>query len=613
MSERKPIGEILVSTGDIDDKDLSEALSSQQSLHARVGEILLSSNKVSPQRFYNEIANQHDLPFVDLEETPPDSHLVAYEELMYYQSYRCIPWKLQNGRMVIACTELTARLQHWARHFYHKEVTFVVTTPRDIRRSIEKIFGQDISLETRTKLLNINPSLSAYTTLTKTQRFILIGLLALSFAALWFEPRLTLIYTLTFVNCFYFATIIFKFLLLFRRKDSVNIDDATLESLSDGDLPIYTILAPMYKEEASIPNLLEAIRNLNYPKTKLDVKLVVEEDDEMTINAIKALKPEPYFDIIRVPPSEPRTKPKACNYALAFAKGDIVTIYDVEDQPEPNQLKKVVAAYKQCDPSVICFQARLNYFNWNESMITKLFAIEYSSLFDIMLPGLDRLKIPIPLGGTSNHINLRRLRDLGDWDPYNVTEDADLGMRLAVNGFRTEVLDSVTLEEAPITFIPWLKQRTRWIKGYMQTWLVYMRNPGILHKALKTKGFIGFQLFIGGPCFVFVFSPLLWVLAGVWIAGYIPMDDVPPWLYQSCYAVLFLGIFCHLIYALAAAKKWSHSWRSTSIAPAILMFPFYWLLHSIASLRALWQLVFKPHYWDKTTHGVTRINAHNNG
>lgn len=598
----KKLGELLVERGDITAENLENALKQQSKFQERLGHILTSLNKLHPLQLYQAIATQASLSFVDLQHEPPDANLSDYHELEYYLSHRCIPWRLVKGDMVIACCEPTDKLRHWAQQFYHEKVRFVICTPRDLLAAIDQLFSADIDEDTRTRLLKSSPHLSAHQTLHPKQATSLVGLLVLIAAALLLAPVTSVITLLLLMNGFYLATIGLKAVLYLAARSH----PPRAPSLANQDpacLPVYTVLVPLYQEAENITNLLNAIRLLDYPKTRLDVKLVVEADDTTTIDAIKAAQPEPWFEIIRVPYSLPRTKPKACNYALTFAKGDIVTIYDVEDRPATNQLKLAVEAFRQAPDHVICLQARLNYYNRDENWLTRFFAIEYALLFDWMLPGLQALHLPIPLGGTSNHINLKKIREIGEWDPYNVTEDADLGIRLAMMGYRTQILDSLTQEEAPITIRAWIKQRSRWIKGYMQTWLVHMRKPAALYKQLGPRGFWGFQLFIGSPCLVFLTAPFLWVISGIWAAGYTPSASFPAWMLPFCLAVLVIGFICHILLAFVAIRPW----KSAPMRFFAVLFPFYWFWHSVASLRALWQLIHHPHLWDKTTHGVSRL------
>ncbi|MGH7057380.1 MAG: glycosyltransferase family 2 protein, partial [Acetobacteraceae bacterium] len=312
---------------------------------------------------------------------------------------------------------------------------------------------------------------------------------------------------------------------------------------------------------------------------------------------------EDLFEIIRVPESYPKTKPKACNYAFRFARGDYTVIFDAEDIPEPDQLRKVVALFRASGPEVACIQARLNYFNWNDNFLTRMFTLEYSHWFDYLLPGLHLLRIPIPLGGTSNHFRTKVLQELGGWDPYNVTEDADLGIRLTEAGYRVAVVNSTTFEEATGRLPSWINQRSRWIKGYMQTWLVHMRHPVSLYKRLGFVGFTGFHLFIGFPPFTALINPLLW-------ATFVVSLLIGPSRVAALFPapVLILAVFDLLIgnamsiyFNLVAVAK--RQWFG--LVPWGMLAPLYWALHSIAAYKALAQLIHNPHYWEKTTHGTS--------
>lgn len=237
--------------------------------------------------------------------------------------------------------------------------------------------------------------------------------------------------------------------------------------MQDADLPTYTVLVPLYREARVVPALLAHLASLDYPASKLEVLLLVEEDDHETLAAVQAAKPPAYFTLLTLPPGQPRTKPKALNVGLLFARGEFLVVYDAEDRPEPDQLKKAVVAFRKGSEHLTCVQAALNYYNREENSLTRLFAMEYAHWFDYLLPGLFQLGLPMPLGGTSNHFRTERLRQLGGWDPFNVTEDADLGLRMAGRGLTVAVLNSTTWEEAPHHLTAWIRQRSRWIKGYM--------------------------------------------------------------------------------------------------------------------------------------------------
>jgi len=231
-------------------------------------------------------------------------------------------------------------------------------------------------------------------------------------------------------------------------------------------LPIYTLIVPLYREAAVVPRLIAALRRLDYPPEKLDVKIVLEEDDHETRAAVEKLALTAPFEIVVPPNAGPRTKPKALAATLPFARGSYVAVYDAEDEPDPRQLRDALVAFA-ADPGLACVQAKLTIDNVHDGWLSRHFAAEYAGLFEVFLPALAKAGLPLPLGGTSNNFRTDILRNVGGWDPFNVTEDADLGMRLARFGYRTGTVDSLTWEEAPIGYRQWLHQRMRWFKGWL--------------------------------------------------------------------------------------------------------------------------------------------------
>lgn len=409
--------------------------------------------------------------------------------------------------------------------------------------------------------------------------------------------------TFIFVHVFYMANVMFKLILVITgavQKHVSQREEVLVPVLSDAELPVYTVLVPLFKEAKIVTHLVEAIRQMDYPKDRLDVKLIVEEADQETIDAIHALHCEPYFEVIVVPYSLPQTKPKACNYALQFAKGEYVTIYDAEDMPEKSQLRRVAALFRYHPPRVACIQAKLNYYNRDANLLTRMFAYEYGIWFEYMLRGLEAMRVPVPLGGTSNHIRRDVLEQLHGWDPHNVTEDADLGIRMARFGYEVKVVDSLTEEEAVMSWPAWLRQRTRWIKGYMQTYLVHMRDPVALYRSIGLPGFAGFQLFVGAPALLFLLGPVMWGswlvlgLGGAWLG-----INLPEWVRMVAMGNLWIGFGLGIVLPLwiCVLFRW---WSGLFYC---IIYPFYWIGHSIASFRAVWQLFTRPYYWDKTEHG----------
>ena len=371
------------------------------------------------------------------------------------------------------------------------------------------------------------------------------------------------------------------------------------KTFSDDQLPVYTIIVALYREAAAVKDLVAALRRLNYPKEKLDIKLVLEADDHETRARLEAMRLTAPFELIIAPAVAPRTKPKALNAALPFARGSFVVVYDAEDRPEPNQLRHALEAFSADDDRLACAQARLTIDNTTDSWLARLFTAEYAGLFDVFLPSLATWRLPLPLGGSSNHFRTDVLRRIGAWDPYNVTEDADLGMRLARFGYRTTVITSTTYEEAPARLHPWLKQRTRWFKGWMQTWLVHMRAPHQLMRALGPAGFAVFQLVVGGTVLAALVHPLFVIelLWGMITAGSVEISKFSIGFHA---VALTTGYFASAILALMGLARR----RLLDCAWVLLLMPFYWLLLSLAAWRALDQLVRDPYRWEKTEHGL---------
>jgi cellulose synthase/poly-beta-1,6-N-acetylglucosamine synthase-like glycosyltransferase len=352
--------------------------------------------------------------------------------------------------------------------------------------------------------------------------------------------------------------------------------------------------------------------NLNYPKNKLDIKILMEEKDEETINEakllglfgspkkmVKGIPREEYtdflklFDPIIVPSAKITIKPRACNDGLIPAKGELIVIYDAEDKPDPDQLRKAAIVFLRSSKDIICLQSKLTIYNADENVLTKWYSIEYANWFEFYLQGLDWVEAPIPLGGTSNHFRKKSLDELGRWDPYNVTEDADIGIRLARQKMKTEMINSYTYEEAPVEVKSWIRQRSRWYKGHLQTYLVHKRHPGGLFKDLGVEGFLKLQLTFGADVFIPIINPVLWILTAASFLLPINLSRLnPSYLQYICLFNLVAGNASYLsIYVISCVKL-----KKYRYAPYALLMPLYWVLHSIASWRGLIQLIKNPFY-----------------
>ncbi|MFN8972175.1 MAG: glycosyltransferase family 2 protein [Alphaproteobacteria bacterium] len=601
----KRLGDILSSRSSRHRAGIERALLLQQSSRGRLGDILSRYGLISGREIATAIAEQTGLPVVWLDAEPPDAALFTSRDLIHYRARNILPWRRIDGVLTLATSDPSAALNEWLTAHYGEPVALVVTSPRDIRRTIRQLGRSAINRQAIFSLKRQTPNLSAARTVTRPQLVRLVVALALIGAGIALAPQGDVWFALIVAtNLFYLTTLIFKLYLYFVwRSLPKPIADPT--RIEECDLPLYAILVPLYHESApTIRQILRAIATLEYPPYLLEVKIICEEDDADTIQAVKDAAPPEYCDLVLVPASAPRTKPKACNVALADVTAEFVVIFDAEDIPAADQLKKAVSRFRELPLDVACLQAPLNYYNRDENLLTRLFSIEYGSLFGQMLPALQALAIPMPLGGTSNHLRTAALRKVGGWDAFNVTEDADLGIRLSYFGYRTEMLDSLTLEEAPITFRAWFKQRARWIKGYLQTWLVYTRDTRDLKKRLGRVGYYGFHFFIGAPALTFLLAPFFWVIFFISLLGLFP-TMLLPWVLTLCILSLCGGIVSHWLFARTTIR--AQGWMGSKIRQAGWYYPFYWLLHSIAAVKALSDLALRPHHWEKTRHGVSKL------
>ncbi len=377
--------------------------------------------------------------------------------------------------------------------------------------------------------------------------------------------------------------------------------------MDDASLPVYTILVALYREAEVLPGLMRALTAVDYPAAKLQILLALESDDLETRRVADALDLPGNVTVVIVPDRGPRTKPKALNYALGLARGEFVVVYDAEDLPQPDQLRRAHALFQAAGPGLACVQAQLDIHNAESNWLTRQFALEYAALFAAILPALERLGVPIPLGGTSNHFRADVLSRIGAWDPYNVTEDADLGFRIAREGLGTATLASSTWEEAPEHFGNWFRQRTRWLKGWMQTYLVHNREPRRVLSQLGWKRWLGLHMLMGSILLSTLVHPWGYVLLLADWANERLFDEasspVQQWLWWIAALNLGLGYASAMMLgALAAVHK-----GRPGLAKHSLLTPLYWLLISCASYRAIFQLVRSPYLWEKTTHGMSQI------
>lgn len=449
--------------------------------------------------------------------------------------------------------------------------------------------------------------LSAMVSLTFWQKTVIAGLIALLLFGIATSAFQTAIVFTTIISSIYFIDVFFNLFIIMKSlhqppEMTVGLDE--LHATPDTELPMYTILCPLYKEAAVLPQFVESMNAMDWPKEKLDILLLLEADDKESIEMAQRMNLPEQYRILIVPDSQPKTKPKACNFGLSYAQGEYIVVYDAEDKPDPYQLKKAYLAFRHAKANIVCMQAKLNYYNPHDNLLTRLFTAEYSLWFDVVLPGLQSIQTTIPLGGTSNHFRTKQLLELHGWDPFNVTEDADLGARLFTHGYKTAIIDSTTLEEANSSVKNWFRQRSRWIKGYIQTYFVHFRDPITFAKKYGKHALL-FQLIVGGKIAFMLINPLLWAITISYFALYeivgptIESIYPAPVFYMAVISLVF-GNFIYLYnYMIGVAKR--GQWE---LIRYVFLIPAYWIMISVSAGIALVQFFVKPYYWEKTIHGL---------
>jgi cellulose synthase/poly-beta-1,6-N-acetylglucosamine synthase-like glycosyltransferase len=489
---------------------------------------------------------------------------------------------------------------HWLRTAPAARPRIRVTTPTAIRAALVAAHARRLAADAVGRLAKIRAAFSARQVATAGQMAGALLLALMLGAAGYLAPMATLFAVNSAGAGFFFSVSALRFIA--AGQSMLPLPEAETDAAQTEDLPTYTILVPLHDEAAVLPELVAALHDIDWPADRLDIKLLLEEGDAATIAAARFAAPGAPFEILTIPPVGPLTKPKALAFALPLARGDFVTVYDAEDRPHRQQLREAWAAFCAAPDRLACLQSPLVIDNAGASWLSLSFAIEYAALFDGLLPALAALGMPLPLGGTSNHFRREALEAVGGWDPFNVTEDADLGLRLARYGYGSATLTLPTYEDAPDRLAPWLRQRTRWYKGWLQTWLVHTRNPLRLAQELGWRGMLGFAV----VCTGLIVSSLVYP---IYLATLVVMitDPLSLWGHRGIVAAavvamnLFNLVAGYVAMGLLAGRSLNRRGRAIKTR-GLLLLPVYWLLMSLASYRAIFELVMRPHHWAKTPH-----------
>lgn len=570
---------------------------------------LLASGSISEDIYYEALAELLDIPFLDRldpaeVEDLPDADTQLVDPTVVRLRHPSRP----PTTAIVPSAERLGYLGERLAQSPGLRTMMAATTPSALRAALWQAGRHRRLRDTVDDLHATMPEASARITLRGRQGFY-IGvavtlLLVLAVAApVLAALALHIVLSLLFLGSFLIRLI--ALIAKWRRERR-----ALVPSPPPRPRPTYSIFVALYREAAVVPQLIDTLNRIEWPAARLDIKLICEADDQETLDALALTRLGRQYEIVEVPPGRPRTKPKALTYALGAARGDYLVIYDAEDRVDPMQLEEAWRTFEAGPPDIACLQAPLVVTNAREGWLSALFALEYAGLFRVLLPHLAAARLPMPLGGTSNHFRTRVLQQAGGWDPYNVTEDADLGLRLYRLGYRCGTLTRPTYEEAPVGRDAWLGQRTRWFKGWLQTWLVLMRHPSRLVSEMGLWPSVVFQVLIGGLILSSLAHPLILAYLGLitWSLFSQSAFMVGP-LEFTLFAIDIVNIFGSYAVFIALGRGGMTDREQAAVGRHWMMTPVYWLLLSVAAWRAVGELRHNPFFWNKTTHRPVQPQA----
>ena len=600
--QREPLGQILLRNRWVDPGNLVKALAMQAREAAHLGDILLAHGWISEASLMAALCQQWHAEAIDPRLSWPDPRLIDLFGAEACLREGLLPWCRAGAATVVA----TSRPDRFA----------------GIRPRLEQIFGPVLMalaresdlhaaiLATRQSTLNLNAEtkvpLAESCRPWNTSRLRrqaagvgagLIFLAAMVPAALAFAVLAWSVATLIVCTGLKLAAVLATLNGHWRGRAPLPAAVPT----SIARLPVVSIMVPMFREGDIARRLIDRLGRLDYPRELLDIVLVVEAEDELTRSALALQTLPRWMRVVTVPRGPLKTKPRALNFALQFCRGSIIGIYDAEDAPEPAQVHKIVRRFHERGPQVACLQGILDFYNPRRNWLSRCFTMEYATWFRVVLPGMDRMGLAIPLGGTTLFFRREALENVGGWDAHNVTEDADLGLRLARYGYRTELVDTVTEEEANCRAWPWVKQRSRWIKGYAMTYAVLMRDPVLLWRQLGPRQFIGTQILFLGSLSQALLAPFLWTFWLAFFGLWHPMASmIGPYGMTGLASLFVLSEAINLFAGFCALSGPRHRSLRLWLPSLMLYFP----LATFAAYKAFYELLTLPFYWDKTSHGL---------
>ena len=598
------LGRQLIEDGHITTTDLVHALEQQSKMDAQLGDILVANGALSSQTLLETLAMQSNAQHVDLNNDPCHASLSNILSAQICLKHQVVAW-LRMGNSVLVARSHPDKFDVLRAEMKEAPFTFlpVIADPRQIQSQITRLYGEQLAEQALVQVPDHDSCRNwGQANLLKSRKVALGAVavlftiaifpdVALSIAMLW--AALTLLLTIIIKGSGFLVHITGK-----SRPPAHTLKDVNAR------LPCVSVMIPLFHEPEIADALITRLENLTYPKPLLDIVLVLEAADEITRTALQRIQLPSWIKVVVVPDAKGlTTKPRAMNYALDFCRGTIIGVWDAEDAPEPDQIEKVAARFNEAAPNVVCLQGMLDYYNARQNWISRCFTIEYATWWRVVLPGMARLGFVIPLGGTTLFFRRKALEKLGRWDAHNVTEDADLGVRLARYGYVTELIPTVTYEEANCRPWRWVRQRSRWLKGFMITYCVHMRDPKSLMRDLGFKRFMGLQMIFLATFSQFAFAPVLWSF-WVTIFGYThPIQNV---LGETAILALIVLFFIAEILTITMGMTAVCAPNRRHLMKWVLTMPLYFTLGTLASYKALYEMIVTPFYWDKTEHGVSK-------
>lgn len=596
---REPLGPILMAGSAISAERLREARAISQQQDSPLADVLLARGFVTEAGLMAALSRQWQVPLADLERTPPDPRLIDRMGVPFWVTHAAAPLASAGGATVIA----TARPDGFAAL---AERLVPLLGPVVMALASESDIASSLAARRRTRLIRaaetrVAPHLSCRTrNEPRLMRWLLAGL-ALLAGGLLLAPAGVLMALVGLSLLAMVSSTALKAAACFAEFRAQRSPVAAPPIRLRPSRPIVTVMVPLFAESDIAGRLINRIGRQTYPPERLDILLVVEEGDRITRAALACTHLPHWMRVIAVPDGPIRTKPRAMNHALNFAKGSLIGVWDAEDDPDPDQIEIMVRRFDEVGPDVACLQGILDYHHSRHNWLARCFTVEYAAWFRAQLPGVARLGLVVPLGGTTLFFRRDALEELGGWDAHKVTEDADLGLRLARAGYRTELVATVTHEEPNARPLKWIRQRSRWIKGYAVTWGVHMRDPLQLWRDLGPRRFWAVQVQFLGSILQSLLAPVLWTF---WIktAGLAhPLDPLlGPWLLRLMAAAFILSEAVNISVGLWVTRGAEHR----HLRPWVPTLHFYFPLAALAAWKALYEVIVRPFWWDKTDHGV---------